>query len=625
MEELFRKFCYYYATDDKTISLEELKKEYPKDFKKYQKKAQKYIKSIKKSSQKLGYKTDFESFCNLLEEYINQKEKMTNMQKKEYLKVLYNLSKIYDVNLREELEPYISNQPKKTIINEKEIFKAFCLYNLQEESDVKTFNKIKKMAQDNNLNYTIIQQKSIAFIEDIKKITEKLGFSTKKEDIYKMIDTYQNNKYRMNDKEKSTYLKILLYLTTLYNINLRKILSNKEKKLSNNDIDLTNLNDPLSNEELLSNLLTQRYQEGNFDVENIVLPNYKIIKESKNFDYNRMQANLTYKLYNIFLEKFNNYAYDDLNPIYTSLLGEEELQKLKEIDENTIYEIIKEVKNHESSHYIIKKYKLTDKLYNFIYLSLTEVTNLNEDHPSMNNRSLFTNNNDLSTIAIYLNGPEYENILLLNEYIKECVKCNVNYDMLNINTWKYLTLYANSQDIKIKLDILNNIKKYKPELIENFGSPFPLSSIPSNSFYGLSSIGLYDSKKENYIPYHIYLNDLLEVAYYRIIAKLVINQIPDEKAKNMIDNFIKLINVTLSTSYNPLEAKYNNVSFTIIKDIINQYIPSISNTLSIYMNKQEEKKILINEFKKSIIYIDNIINKKDKKDKSNIAFNSLIN
>jgi len=91
MDELFRKFCYYYITKDNTISLDELKKESKENFKKYQKKAQKYVKNLQKKVQKLGYNLDFESFCNLLEEYINKKDNLNDSAKKEYLKILVYL------------------------------------------------------------------------------------------------------------------------------------------------------------------------------------------------------------------------------------------------------------------------------------------------------------------------------------------------------------------------------------------------------------------------------------------------------------------------------------------------------------------------------------------------------
>jgi len=51
--------------------LEELKEETGDNFKEYQKKAIKYVKNLRRKANKLGFDTDFESFCNCLEKYIN--------------------------------------------------------------------------------------------------------------------------------------------------------------------------------------------------------------------------------------------------------------------------------------------------------------------------------------------------------------------------------------------------------------------------------------------------------------------------------------------------------------------------------------------------------------------------
>lgn len=622
MEELFRKFCCYYNTKDHTITLDELRQEAGKNFKKYQKKAQKYIKTLQKKTAKLGYKTDFESFCNLLEKYINQKDKMNDEDKKEYLRILVSLSKIHEINLREELERYTSYKKKTSDISEKDIFKTFCYYNLQKESKVKDFNKLKEIALNNKIDFNKMQQKALIFIEEIKQLTEKLGFSTQKEDVYKMIDSYNQNKRYMTDKEKAAYLKILLYLSEIYNLDLRSLLlSSKKAKETPDTQDLSNYQDPFTNSELISKMLSQRYQEGNFDIKHLTLSKDKIIKEQNNIDYFKFQSSLTYNLYCIFLDKFNNYAYEDLNTIYTSLLGEEEISLLTKINEDDIYNILKEINNHESIHYICKKYKLTNNLYQFIYLSLTETTNLKENHIGINNRSLFNNDNSQPIYSIYLNGPEYETILLLNEYIKKCVLNNLNYDMSGLCNEKYTILYATKTDLQAKLTILNNIAQEHKDWIDNFGLPLPISSTLNNSFYGLSEVGIYDDKKENCLPYIEYIDSLSEVAYYRTLAKLVISKIPEESATKILNDFIMLNNITLSSTKNPLEAKYNETSFSTIKDLVNQYIPTISNSLSIYMSDNTKKEILIKEFKKSLQYLSNIISNKNKKEYSNIAFN----
>lgn len=625
MEELFRKFCYYYTIEDNTISQEELQKEAKEEYKTYQKKAQKYAKNLKRKAQKLGYKTDFESFCNMLEDYINKKDKLTDEEKKTYLKVLMSLSQLHEVNLREELERYISyKNTSKQKIEEKEIFKSFCLYHLQEQTNVEDFNKLKALAKENHLDFKELQQKALIFVEEIKVLTEKLGFDTSEESLYKMVNEYLRKKHLMTDNQKASYLKILLYLSEIYNIDLRSLLYNPQKeneKKENIEKELP-FSDPLDNQELLSLMLTQRYQEGSFEIENIVLSTDKVIKEHPT-DILKLQAALTYNVYCIFLDKFNNYAYEDLNPTYTALMTEEEVAILSTITEETIYQILKEIENHESAHYITKKYKLTTNLYQFIFLSTMETTNLKEKHIGVKEYSLFNNDNAQPTISIYINGPEKERILLLNEYIKKCILNNINYDMSGLCNQNESILYANTKDLSSKLEILNNIAEEHPDWIASFANPVAISSRINQSFYGISSIGLYNVKKTEYQPFTSYINDLSEVAYYRTLAKLVISKIPDENAQEIINNFILLKNVFFTSSKNPLKAKYNEVKFAIIKDIINQYIPSVSNTLSIYMNEENKKATLIEEFKKSLLYIANLVNGVEKKEKNNIVIGKI--
>lgn len=621
MEELFRKFCYYYTVEDNTISKEELQEQAKENFKLYQKKAQKYAKNLKRKAQKLGYKTDFESFCELLENYINKKDKMSDEEKREYLKVLMNLSQIHEVNLREELERYISyknTSPRE--IEEKEIFKSFCLYYLQEQTNVEDFNKLKNLAEKNHLDFKELQQKAIVFVEEIKVLTEKLGFDTSEESLYKMVNAYLKKKHLMTDNQKASYLKILLYLSEIYNIDLRSLLRNPKKEIETDEKTKKeqSFSNPLENKELLSLMLTQRYQEGHFEIENIILATDKVIKEHPT-DILQLQASLTYNLYCIFLDKFNNYAYDDLNPTYTSLLTEEEVSILNSITEETIYQILKEIENHESSHYISKKYKLTTNLYQFIFLSTMETTNIKEPHIGVKNHTLFNNDNGNPTISIYIKGPEKERILLLNEYSKKCVLNNLNYDMSGYIRENESILYASDQDLSSKLEILDTIKEEHPEWIATFANPPAISSRKEESFYGITSIGIYKQDKTEYQPFISYINDLAEVAYYRTLAKLVISKIPDESAQEMINNFILLKNVIFPSSKNLLKAKYNDIKFTIIKDLINQYIPAVSNTLSIYMNEEKKKEMLMEEFKKSLLYLANLVQGKEKKEKRNIV------
>ena len=71
MEKLFISFSKCFLLDNAKEGLEELKKEAGKQSGKYQKKASRFSKKLKKDAQKLGFDVDFESFCSMLQNYVN--------------------------------------------------------------------------------------------------------------------------------------------------------------------------------------------------------------------------------------------------------------------------------------------------------------------------------------------------------------------------------------------------------------------------------------------------------------------------------------------------------------------------------------------------------------------------
>lgn len=619
MEEIFVEFCRYYILEEPEENLKHLQEKYPKNFKEYQKKAIKFSKNLKRKTKKLGYNTDFESFCNMLEDYITKKDNMTDDEKKSELKILMSLSKIHDINLREELERYVSyKQTVATEITPAYIFKKFCRYNLDLNNSVEEFNELKKLAEANSLDFNDLQQTSKVYVEEIKSLTEKLGFTTTEESLYEMIEDYMSKKKFMSDNQKATYLRILLYLSEIYNINLRELLTKekniepKVEKLNTHSI-LKNVNNPLDDYNLLNNLIDQRYNNGSFEVENI--PNNDNSTEEE-YDYNEIQAKLTYRIYQIFLDKFNNYAFDDLNSRYTHLIAEEDINILESLTEEDIYNILNELDKNETKHYICKKYKLTENLYNFILLSTKEATNLKANY-LYNKYSLFNLSCLSPTISIYLQGEEKAIFELLSNYIIKCIQNNISYEIKNDNNSNNIfILYANNEDIEMKLDILNNLMpKYKNKLF----NPNPICAKVNNSYYGISDIGLIRNN-ECILPYFDYINLISEVAYYRVLSKIVVEKITDEKAKYIVNNFIALNYLKVTPS---LKIECNNISLETIKDLINQYIPLVSNTIIIYMSKQDEREKLIEEFKKSLKYVSNILNGIDKKATSNLALNNL--
>ena len=78
MDNIFRKFCQYYITDKEPKILEELREISQDEFDDYDTEVKVFLNDLQLSLKKLGYKIDFESFCNLLEEYINKKETLND-------------------------------------------------------------------------------------------------------------------------------------------------------------------------------------------------------------------------------------------------------------------------------------------------------------------------------------------------------------------------------------------------------------------------------------------------------------------------------------------------------------------------------------------------------------------
>lgn len=632
MDSAFRKLCHFYLTDGTEENLSIIKESIEENFEELNEKAKELTEKIKEKTAKLGYNADFESYCDLLEEYINKKDNMEDEEKESYLKLLMTLSEIHEINLREELERYVSYKKKDPSDAErKNIFYKFCRYNISPNNNVEEFNDLKNIATENSLDFKELQKEAIMYVEEIKILAESLGYDIETDSFENIVQSYLNKKSKLNDYDKTRYLKVLLYLSEIYSINLRELLStsnNEEETQQTDNLEslLTDLSNPLDNTEILSQLLDQRYNNGYFDIKEISLTHESLKEDTLN--YNELLSSLAYKLYNIFLDKFNNYAFEDLNEKYVNLITEEDLIRLETLTQEEILNIIDLINKYESPHYICKKLKITENLYLFIEQSISETIDLKKEHIGIRENSLFNNDNEPYTIRIYLNAPEFKLFPFLAEYIKKCVENNLNYDMKalgdNKDNQEGAILFANIHDILDKINILNQLIKENPNIKDYFKTPIYSSGTLNNSLYGISHSGIINENNNCTKSYNDYFNIICEVAYYRTLSKIIIEIITDNKAKEIITNFISLKEVSFNKAemISPELAEYNDVNFETIKDLINQYIPLVSSTLNIYMTDESQKESLVNEFKKSMLYISNICQNRPKKENSNIAISS---
>ncbi len=624
MENTFQKLCQYYLNEIEE-NKEELAALIAQTSPDTVKKAEELVSKIKAKVNELGFNTDFSSFCDMIEHYIKNKKEFTYDEKVEFLKVLISLSKVYGIDLREELSRYSTPKEQDYNIEETNLFYRFCRYNLEPNNDVNEFNTLKQLSEKENINYKDLQKKSLIFIEDIKIHIEKLGLKITDNYFDNMLNQYIKVKADLTYETKVEYLKILLYLSEIYDLNLREIYTSKKIESLNSPAKISNI---LDDDILLKDLLINRYDHGYFDIKEYTLK--EEVGKSKVKDYNhlKMLADLSYRLYSILIDKLNNYAYDDVNPLYSKLIGEDELSRLSSLSREDIYEILEFISylNNEAEQNpqlrIMEKYNMSLNLYKFIKES-QKCFDFYDKVIGLGNHNLFNPQEASNNITINLNGSVFETEFIVNEYIKKCIENNLNYELTgelneSQNHSQILTiyLYANEEDLKLKLSFLDSIFKIHRDLKKSFISPLKCSIRLNDSLYGI--FNRYIADKNDYIEY---FNNLAEVSYYRVLAKVVLPKITEEKVTTMIEDFINFKNMETSPTepHNPIHIKFNTFTFDVIKDLINQYIPLVNDILNSYIELSNSKETMIEEFKKSLLYLHNKCLNKDKNHPSNLS------
>ena len=202
----------------------------------------------------------------------------------------------------------------------------------------------------------------------------------------------------------------------------------------------------------------------------------------------------------------------------------------------------------------------------------------------------------------------------LARYIIKCIENNVSYNMKNILddnlTRERTILLANKDNLYTKLSILDEIGCESEDIIDSFDKPIISSATYDNKYYGISVY------KVGELEYNDFFDNVAEVAYYRLLAKLEVNKVHNEDSLKLLNSFLALDKVE---GNNPLEAIYDGNSFNDIKDVINRYIVEISKTLDMYMESRDKVQILVKEFGKSMGYIASICMNNKKSNKINIA------
>ena len=608
MNYLDKKLYLYFINNENKLALNEIEQLYKdqglniNDYKyKTKKSVKKMLKELKKYSIYSLTKDNFTKITNIHEDY-----ELTDQEKENLDKIIKKLSIIHDIN--EEDEPQ-----DKTKLTDEEIFYKFCSYYISDVESTDTYNELLDLSKEYDFNFNEMQASTIDFVEKLKLSLEKFSLNISYDSFTYLLTRYKQEKKKLTDKKKAEYLKILAVLSRIYNINLRDELSNNDNIEVVETIDISEFANPLDNYELLKQLLKERYDNGVFCVEKVKLDNDISPDDSENYDNTKEQANLILRILNIFYDKLTNYAEEDINEFFTSLITEDDIPRIDTLTEKDIYTFIMAVNNRIDKDSICNKLNINFTLYNFLIL-LLDTTNIYDDFIGINNKNIFKTTDYTPEYIIYLNTPNSkETSYFLTEYIIKCIENNLDYYLkglnINGNNKDRTIIYSQEKDLKNKLSIIEEILNNNSNISNKFGTPIPFVTT-SDRQYALSN---YINEEITYINY---FNDLCELSYYRVLSKLLLNKINNDNEKNIIDSIIDLNNV--SPKELPSKSIYNAYSFDEIKDTINRHIPDIINTIRLYIEEETNIEEFVKEFKKSLQYIYNVNNNLIKKEENNI-------
>lgn len=542
----------------------------------------------------LGYELSLEGFSKLLEDYLSKKSTLNDSIKRRYLKILVNLSKIYNIDLRSEL---LKTSKEKSI--DQVVIRQFIEFHLSPNITEEKIDKLKDILLKKDISYDTLSKKYMPFIDDIKKEATSLNFNTDKESFIKLIDEYNNKKTTLTHEEKVKYLQLIFKLSKIYDIDIKDKLSTKK---CNAPLKL-DIKNPLDNTLYFKELLKERFTSGSFDLINTHSKDYK---EPLNQEYNSAENRLKLieSILHIYLDKITNYAKEDIIDEYAKLLEDKDITFLNNLSSNDLFEYLNALLNNK------KEPAISPNIITLLR-KLIEITDYS-DNIGTENKNIFKCHNSKSIYAIYLNTSSSNNTFkIINEYIKECINNNLNYDMRPFDEVDKTIIYSSKEDLNNKINILNNILSNSE--LKEMGTPLEYTAKINNTNYSISNISI------NNLNFQEFFISLLETSYYRVLSKIIINKVDNPQDSTIIDSFIKLTNITFDGDRVPFNILCNKNSFNTIKDTVHKYIPEVINTLEKYFTEEKQLDKITIEFKKSIKYIFNIVNDYAKTNSENIS------
>ena len=378
---------------------------------------------------------------------------------------------------------------------------------------------------------TLETQRFVVYYEQDGKVLREVFFT--KEDAY--------SKYKDIIELEPTNTKIIELRTRLL-----------EKQLDNNF--LSNLSSPLEDDKVCFAIMEKLFTNKNY------ANSFRMKEDSKSI-YKEVSVQVKEKMmFDLLKYLLNNYE----------LIAKDSTLRLE-----CMQKIYAQKDNDDKLLEYVKKY---------LELSKTGIFNNQEEqnllvffrkYIDFNEEHVGNFKNEKYEARIYLNCHN-EDILyqFMNEYAKECIKNNIDYDCkglfnsVDINAADTTILYSQNKDIKAKIIIIENIMNKHPEWREVFNAPVYSGLTIGTGFYSLTHKGTHAS------TYSGYYQQSLKIVRASLLAKIIIENnliskldVNYEKIKKLLE-----LNIINNKSDRIASMSIDGMSLANLCEIIEPYL-----------------------------------------------------
>ena len=273
--------------------------------------------------------------------------------------------------------------------------------------------------------------------------------------------------------------------------------------------------------------------------------NFKKAKDE--IDFPTLEEQFTKELFRMVIRNFGEKIKKGnlkFNPTFVSseLLTEENKKKIIEIAEAPDdlidllrYVIVRKNPSHEPSkaddrdkefYRIMKeRFGINEELSYCLSRTYLSMASNREGMGESGKDNIFVSGQKGTSIRIYTNTPfSKDGVKFELLYIQKCMERGLDYTgkyFYNIKSNDRTIFYVRPEDLAQRVEILEEIKREHPEIVDKFGDPVPGAAKYHDSYYGICHKGIVLENGSNKVTYNSYLNDIFHASYVMTKARVI--------------------------------------------------------------------------------------------------------